>query len=161
VATVPGLPARSPIPAAELYADLLGWPVAVLGDEVVVTCGDVLDITTMPSDLAKDVDRLLRMHRNQVPVMEVRDPAEQDSYWAFFSSPMHADGAHALAPLAAHKVDQFGAGAYIPLPPSPATARTVLRWLTPPSLNSGSAPLPSWATIAACVLRAIGRSGDG
>lgn len=57
---------------------------------------------------------------------------------------------------AAHKVDHFGAGAYIPLPPSPTNGRTLLRRLTPPSLNTEARPLASWETLAACALATVG-----
>jgi hypothetical protein len=148
---------RSPIPAAKLYADRFGWPVAVQGAEVVVTCGEVLDITTMPSDLAVYVDRMLRAHGTPVPVIEVRGTApEHRRTWAFVTASMREEHGDTLRTMARYKVDHFGGGAYLPLPPSPTNGCTLLRWLIPPSLNTEAGPLPPWEALAACTLRAIG-----
>lgn len=149
--------ARSPLLAAKLYADVLGWPVAVQGAEVVVTCGGILDITTMPSDLGADVDRLLRVHGNPAPVMEVRGTSpEHPRSWAFVTASARADHDDTVTTLAVHRVDHFGEGAYIPLPPSPTNGRTLLRWLMPPSLNTDVRRLLRWETLAACTRRAVG-----
>ena len=149
--------ARSPLLAAKLYADVLAWPVAVLGAEAVVTCGEILDITTMPSDLGADVDRVLLAEGFPTPIMEVRSLApEHPRSWAFVSASARGDHDDLLTAFAVHKVDHFGDGAYIPLPPSPAYVRTLLRWVTPPSLGAEARRLVSWERLAAGICRAVG-----
>lgn len=147
--------ARSPLsPAAALYAVGLGWPVSLQADEVVIECGEVLDVMSMPVGLAGEVNHLLKLHRLQAPIMEVPGTGRT---WAFFCEPRRLpDGERAMAMLAVHRVIHFGGGARVPLPPSPTCDGAALRWIVPPPLGAPD-PLPPWAALASCALIAVRR----
>ncbi|WP_146231751.1 hypothetical protein [Lentzea atacamensis] len=123
-----------------------------MANEVVVECGNVVDILAMPIGLAGEVNHLLKLHNLSAPVMEVKGVAR--SSWAFFCSPREmAHGKEVVKTLAVHRIAHFGSGARVPLPPSPAGNGHALRWVVQPS----QAPLPLWATVAYCALQAIRR----
>ncbi|WP_156213012.1 hypothetical protein [Lentzea aerocolonigenes] len=112
----------------------------------------MVDLLAMPMGLAGEVNHLLKLHNLSAPVMEVR--GDSGSTWAFFCSPRYmTHGEQTLKTLALHRVEHFGSGARVPLPPSPACNGHSLRWIEEPS----EVPLPHWAAVASCALRAIRR----
>lgn len=143
-------------PAAAPYADDLGWPVTMQANELVIHCGDVLDIVTMPAGLAGEVNHILKLHSVDVPVMEVKGA---HSTWAFFCQPrlLSSSGKQAMPGLLGlHGVTHFGLDAQVPLPPSPTCESEALRWVVKPKLQSSEA-LPPWGALVSCTLTAIRR----
>jgi hypothetical protein len=152
-----GPAARSPLSlalslAASRYAGVYGWPIECVANEVVVECGSTVDILAIPMGLAGEVNHLLKLHNLSAPVMEIK--GVNGSSWAFFCSPRDmAHGERAARTLALHRIEHFGTGARVPLPPSPACNGHELRWVVQPSTT----PLPLWAAVASCALQAIRR----
>lgn len=143
-------------PTAAPYAEDLGWPVTMQANEVVLRCGDVLDIVTMPIGLAGEVNHILKLHNVDVPVMEVKGPR---GTWAFFCQPrlLSSSGKQAMPGLLGlHGVTHFGFEAQVPLPPGPSCDSETLRWVVGPKPESPE-PLPPWGTLVSCTLRAIER----
>ncbi|MBP2322638.1 hypothetical protein JOF56_003023 [Kibdelosporangium banguiense] len=133
------------------------------GGEVMVMCGDVLDVTTMPVGFGGEVNQLLRVHLLMAPIVEVRAAKpDESSTWAFFSQPKQpTPNDDQLLKLSTCGVKHLGAGTTFPLPPSPTCGSEELRWIVPPPFGALKSPLPPWESIAACGLkaryRAIGR----
>jgi hypothetical protein len=156
-------PPHSPLPpAAALYVEMFGWPVKVRGDEVAVSCGNVLDVTTMPRGFACEVNHLLRAGFLRAPIVELSGLDGQSARWAFLSLPKRsADNDDRMPRLASFEVQHYGAGATFPLPPSPTCASDALRWAVPPPFGTLKVLLPPWESITACALtakyRATGR----
>lgn len=155
---------HSPLPpGAQLYAESFGWPITMEGGEVMVMCGDVLDVTTMPVGFGGEVNQLLRVHLLMAPIVEVRAAKpDESSTWAFFSQPKQpTPNDDQLLKLSTCGVKHLGAGTTFPLPPSPTCGSEELRWIVPPPFGALKSPLPPWESIAACGLkaryRAIGR----
>ena len=148
--------ARSPLPpAAAFYSEALGWPVAIEADEVVVECGEVLDVVAMPIGLASEVNHQLSLHRITAPIMEVRGAGR--STWAFFCDGRRVPReARTIGLLSLHGVVHFGVGVRVPLPPSPTCNGPELGWVVEPQLD-GTGSLPHWASLMSCVLKAVGR----
>jgi hypothetical protein len=156
--------AHSPLPpAAALYAESFGWPISVLDGDVMVSCGDVLDITTMPAGFAGEVNQLLRLHHLKAPIVEVRAAhSDEPSAWAFLSQPMlPGRGDDQLLKLSSCNVTHLGAGTKFQLPPSPTCSSDKLSWIVPPPFGALKTVLPPWEPIVSCALkakyRAIGR----
>jgi hypothetical protein len=147
-------------PAARLYAESFGWPISVVDGDVTVSCGDDLDVTTMPAGFAGEVNQLLRVHLLMAPIVEMRAAeTDESSTWAFFSrpkQPTRTDGQ--LLKLSACGVKHFGPGATFPLPPSPICSSEALSWRVPPPFGVLNTPLPPWESIVACALKVKYRS---
>lgn len=153
--------AHSPLPpAARLYLDGFGWPVTMEGDQVMVVCGDVLDVTTMPVGFGGEVNQLLRVHLLMAPIVEVRVSGTDDPpRWGFLSLPKQpASTNDQLLKLESCNVKHFGPDATFPVPPSPTCGSDSLRWIVPPPFGALKAVLPPWESVVACALKAKHRS---
>lgn len=124
-----------------------------------VTCGDVIDVTTMPAGFGGEVNYLLGVHLLKAPIVEVRAASTEPSTWAFLSQPRQRTGSQdRLIKLSSCNVKHFGAGARFQLPPSPTCSSEELRWIVPPPFGALKNPLPPWESIASCAHHAKRRS---
>jgi hypothetical protein len=145
-------------PAASLYAEAFGLPVTIAGDEVMVSCGEVLDIITMPRSFACEVNHLLRLRLLKAPIVELSSPDGQPGRWAFLCLPKRPTKAdNRMFQLASLEVQHYGAGDSFPLPPSPTCGSDTLRWIAPLPFGVLT-PLPLWESVTACALLAKQRS---
>jgi hypothetical protein len=154
-------PAHFPLPpAATFYAEAFGWPISVEEGEVTVTCGHVLDVTTMPAGFGGEVNQLLRIHLLMAPIVEMRAfKGNEPAAWAFLSQPRRPTrSSDQLLKLSSCNVKHFGVGAKFPLPPSPTCNNDTLYWRVPPPFGALKVVLPQWESIAACTLKAKQRS---
>jgi hypothetical protein len=142
-------------PAAKLYVKAFGWPISVEAGEVTVTCGDVLDVTTMPAGFASEVNHLLRLHLLMTPIIELAaDTPGGSTRWAFLSQPRQPTyNEQQLEKLAGCDVQHFGMSATFPLPPSPTGGNEPVRWRVPPPYEALPPALPPWASVASCALK--------
>lgn len=146
--------ARSPLsPAAAFYVDGLGWPIILDADEIILRCGEGVDVLAMPIGLAGEVNHLLSLHRIAAPIVEVRSQGR--TAWAFFceTGRLSTKG-HTLGLLSLHHIVHFGIGKNVSLPPSSAAKGATLRWVVEPRLDT---PIPHWASLVSCVLTVIKR----
>lgn len=148
--------ARSSLPlAAALYAECFGWPILIEDSAVTVTCGDVLDITTMPAGFASQVNQLLRLQFMMAPILELAAAtADESSRWAFFSQPRQPTcNDHRSAKLSICDVQHFGPGTKFPLPANPTCGSDGMTWRVPSPFGVLTTPLPPWWSIVSCVLK--------
>lgn len=141
----------SPRPAVSLYANGLGWPTLVRGNNVMLRCGDIVDVVWMTSALGGEVNHHLKLLRLDASVLEVRGSTRR---WAFFCQSQPPSITN-MPTLSLHGVAHFGSGSLFSLPPSPTCNSESLHWISPPM--PGTFGLPSVATVASCALTAIRR----
>lgn len=142
--------AHPPIPATNLYASGLSWPVLTKGANIYLLCGQRVDIVSMPSGLAGDVNNSLRLLWLDAAVLEIEGTSRR---WAFFcQSPSTITN---LGALEHHGVAHYGTNALFQLPSSPFCNSESLSWICPPI--AGVSVLPSIGAVISCAQTALRR----
>lgn len=147
--------ARSPITSVLTeYVEAFGWSVAAGGEGLRLRCGTTADAVIMPVGLAGEVNHLLKTHGLSAPVLGIHGSVRR---WAFLTlpKPPNADDRNVRV-LALHKVQHFGPGRTLSLPPSLTDQDTDTSWIAPPvwPMSTG---LPPWGAVIACAITAVSR----
>lgn len=140
-----------PSPGTSVYVDELGWPVLVQGANVLLRCGELVDVVSMPSGLAGEVNNSLKLMGLDTAVLEVVGSSRR---WAFFCKAQLPSLAN-LGILNHRGVAHYGEGSLFTLPPSPAHKSECLHWICPPIPRK--TVLPMVATVVACAQTALRR----
>lgn len=143
--------AHSPIPATDLYASGLGWPVLTKGAVIYLLCGQRVDIVSMPSGLAGEVNNSLKLLGLDAAVLEIHGTSRR---WAFFCQSQPSSITN-LGALEHRGVAHYGTNALFQLPPSPMCNSESLRWICPPI--EGESVLPLIGAVISCAQTALRR----
>ncbi len=143
--------AHPPIPATHLYANGLNWPVLTKATNIYLLCGQRVDIISMPSGLAGEVNNSLKLLRLDAAVLEIEGTSRR---WVFFCQ-SQPPSMTSLGMLELHGVAHYGTNALLQLPPSPAHNSESLRWICPPI--AGVSVLPSIGAVISCAQTALQR----
>lgn len=138
------------------YTVMLGWPVTVEDDEIVLECGGVVEAVAMPVGLAGEVNNLLTLHSLRAPVVELRG---ERTVWAFLTpAGPPADSAPRLRALARHHVMDLH-GTRVPLPADFDHDHGGSRWIVPPwtSWPHVAPEFARWGTLISCTRTASSR----
>ena len=138
-----------PTPAADRYAKGVDWPVMLQGNDVLLVCGQRVDIITMGSGLAGEVNNSLKLLGLNAAVLEVVGETRR---WAFFCQSQPPSITN-LGILYLRGVNHYSAGSLFLLPPSPESDTESLRWIAPPV--PGMSNLPLIGTITSCAQTAL------
>jgi hypothetical protein len=139
-------------PATRFYASGVSWPVVENAEGTFLLCGQRVDIVSMPSGLAGEVNNSLKQLWLDTAVLEI----EVTSHWRWaFCCQAQPPGLTNMGILELHGVTHHGMNALFQLPASPADRSNCLRWICPPVPNTTVLPLV--ATVVACAQTALQR----
>lgn len=138
-----------PIPATHAYAAELAWPVLTKAESIYLLCGQRVDIISMPSGLAGEVNNSLKLLWLDAAVLEIEGASRR---WAFFCQ-SQPPSLTSLGVLQHRSVAHYGTNALFQLPPSPTCNSESLRWICPPV--AGASVLPSISAVVACAQTAL------
>lgn len=141
--------AHPPIPATHAYTDELDWPVLTKAGSIYLLCGQRVDIISMPSGLAGEVNNSLKLLWLDAAVLEIEGTSRR---WAFFCQ-SQPSSITSLGVLQHRGVAHYGTGALFQLPPSPTCNSESLRWICPP--RAGVTVLPSISAVVSCAQTAL------
>lgn len=141
--------AHPPIPATHTYATELGWPILTQAGSIYLRCGQRVDIVSMPSGLAGEVNSSLKLLRLDAAVLEIEGASRR---WAFFCQ-SQPPSIMSLGVLQLRGVAHHGMDALFQLPPSPTCNSESLRWIVPPM--AGVSVLPPIGAVVACARTAL------
>ena len=141
--------AHPPIPAIHAYPSELDWPVLAKAGSVYLLCGQRVDIVSMPSGLAGEVNNSLKLLWLDAAVLEIHGTSRR---WAFFCQSQPPSITN-LGVLQHRGVEHYGVGALFQLPPSPTSNSESLRWICPPI--AGKSVLPPISAVVSCAQTAL------
>ncbi|MCP2248155.1 hypothetical protein LX86_006931 [Lentzea aerocolonigenes] len=121
------------------------------GASIYLLCGQRVDIVSMPSGLAGEVNNSLKLLGLDAAVLEIQGTSR---HWAFFCQ-SQPPSITSLGALEHRGVRHYGTNALFQLPPSPSCDSESLRWICPPI--EGLSVLPLIGAVVSCAQTALRR----